>query len=228
VAKLGSPKQVPIDDPMLIEACKTKQLTCIHPEEAHVPGARRASENLVAVLPLTDVHGRLWGVVTVQAMPFQAMSRDNLSLLAVLGGHLGDVMALSAGGGAHQFHASLLRCHRDAREHGLSAALLALVVDSKQAPLKLCDELLELQRGLDQQWLTHNRRGQRALMRVMPLTDAEGVRGYLQRIDTWAKDRYGKSLSDLGVRAHQIALDGIGRAEDKLLALKKATDSHVA
>lgn len=235
VAKLGNPKPVPIDDPMLLQAIRTKQLTCIRPEENPTPqvpsedsGPTYISEMLLAVIPLSDVNGKLRGVITVQAMPFEAISRDHLNLLAVIGGHLGDLLALGAGGGAFEFNTALRRSHIDARDHRLAATLMGLRLNPKQAPESLWQEVLELHRGLDQPWLTHDRQGDPALLLVMPLTDAEGARGFLARLDRHCQDRYGKSLGEAGVRAHPVLIDGSGEALDKLRALKEACEIHVA
>lgn len=232
-AKLGNPKPVRLDDPLLLQALKTKQLTCIRPEQALLPAGEEpspdvVSQTLLAVLPLVDVSGRLWGVVAVQAMPFAALNREHLNLLAVLGGQMGDMLALAAGGAVEQFHTCLLRSHIDARDHGMTAMLLALVIDPQLAPRALLSSLLERHRALDQEWLTENRHGHRVLLMVMPLTDAEGARGYVQRLENFCQDHLGKPLQDLGVRVQQVVLDGNGAAQDKLLALKEACEIHGA
>lgn len=233
-AKLGNPAWVPLGDPLLEQALKTRQLTCIRPEGAPVPltEAQRPSvaETLTAVIPLGDVHGRLWAVVAVQAMPFEALSLNHLPLLAVIGGHMGDLLSLPAGGGVHQFHTCLLRCHRDAREHGLPAMLVGLALDPALDPPSLLDEMLAQDRGLDQQWLTCNRHGQRVLVLVMPLTDAQGAERFVLRLESWHQARYGRPLSGSGVQIHQVALDGVGRAQDKLrqLKVKESCDVHGA
>lgn len=231
VAKLGNPKPILIDDPMVLQALDTKQLTCIKPEEtlplaADQSGTLRRSESALAVLPLVDVHERVWAVVTVQAMPFESFSSDHLTLLAVLGGQMGDLMALGPVGGLQQFHTCLLRSHSDARDNGLSAVLIGLVVDREVAPPNLLRGLLDQHRGLDQQWLARNPKGHDVILMVMPLTDADGARGFLQRLEAWCSDGFGRSLSAAGVRAHQVLLDGSGQAQDKLRALRTACELH--
>jgi hypothetical protein len=233
VAKLGNPKPVPIDDPMLLEACKTRQLTCVKPEEpqslaSEQPAAPRSSETLLAMLPLLDVHGGLRGVVAVQAMPFEALSRDHLNLLSVLSGHLGDLLALAWGSGAAQFHTCLLRSHSDARTHNVAAMLLGVLIDPELAPPTLFNALLEQHRDLDHQWLTRNRRGQRVLLMVMPLTDSEGAAGFVHRLEAWSRLRYSKPLAEVGVRIHQLELNGVGRAKDRLQVMKDTCELHDA
>jgi hypothetical protein len=225
VARLGNPPELQADAPLLVEALRARQLTCIRPEDtatAKEGGGDSGSEKtLIAAMPLIDVHGHLWAVVVVHAMPFEALNREHLNLLAVLGGHLGDLLALASGGGAYQFHAALLRSQSDAREHHLPAMLHALVLTPGQAPPDLWSELLEQSRGIDQQWVTRTRRGHNVLLLVMPLTDAEGERAFRQRLDTWSQARYGKPLGGLGVRSHCLPLDGVGPAQDRLRELKE-------
>jgi hypothetical protein len=228
-SKLGNPKPIELADPLLAEAFRSKQFACIRPEAMADPGENgtaRTSRTLLGVLPLSDVHGRIWGVVTVQVMPFEAFNEDHLSLLAVLGGHLGDMLALAGGGAVYQFHSSLLRSHKDASEHNLSATLVGIVSDPALAPPALWSAILERHRAIDQQWLLRNRHGHRVLFVVMPLTTAEGARGFVQRLSELCQDRCTKSLGEAGVRIHQIPLDGTGTAKDKLRALKEACEVH--
>ena len=98
------------------------------------------------------------------------------------------------------------------------------MVDPARAPPTLWSTLLDQHRDLDQQWLLLNRHGHRVLLMVMPLTDAEGAKGFLQRLDQWCKIQHGTSLIDAGVRVHQVALDGVGLAQSKLRALRKTCE----
>lgn len=226
-AKLGSPKPIPLDDPLLVQALRSKQLTCVRPEEppsaqGEPPEPVQTSKLLLCAVPLVDVNDRILGVVAVQALPFDALSRDNLSLLAVIGGYLGDLLAQAAGGGAAQFHTSLLRCQHDARAHRLAAMLLGISVDAKRAPPELLGELVEQHRSLDQHWMTTDAQGNPLLLLVMPLTDEEGARAYEERLDALCQERHGKTLHELGARCRPVVLDGRGQADDKLRAVKAA------
>jgi hypothetical protein len=228
---LGNPKPIALDEPLLHEALSSKRFVCIRPEDTagvtqEEAGAGRAAHTLIAALPLVDVHQRIFGVVTVQMMPFEALNQDHLKLLAVLGGHLGDMLALAAGGAVYQFHASLLRSHQDAGEHNLSAMLVGLVSDPALGPPTLWSEILQRHRAIDQQWLTSNRHGHRVLLIVMPLTNAEGARGFVQRLEDLCQDLLARPLGAAGVRVHQVVLDGAGSAKDKLAVLKKACELH--
>jgi hypothetical protein len=239
VAKLGSPEVVRIGDPMLAQALRERRLVCIRPDateltqptagmattQSAADGTQR-SRTLLAVLPLTDVQDRIWGVVAVQAMPFEALSHDHLALLSVLGGHMGDLLALGAAGGLTQFHSCLLRSQRDAQAYNLAATLMGLVVDASLAPPSLWSGLLQQHRGLDQLWLTHNRAGQQVLLLVLPLTSNEAARGFIARLESWCQDTHRLSLAAAGVRIHQLALDGKGEGADKLRALREACDIH--
>ncbi|MBL9007042.1 MAG: hypothetical protein JNJ46_22485 [Myxococcales bacterium] len=241
VARLGNPEPIRIGDPMVVQAMQEKRLICIRPHETVLAapssakvevgttaGAPLHSKMLLAVLPLTDVWSRTWGVVTIQALPFEALNRDHLALLAVLGGQMGDLLALGAAGSMVQFHACLLRSQHDARCFNLPAMLIGIAVDQNLSPPSLFSEILDQHRGLDQQWLMHNAQGHRVLLTVLPLTDAEASRGFVQRLEVWCQTTYGKPLADCGVRVRQVALDGEGAAQDKLRTLQKACDIHAA
>jgi hypothetical protein len=59
---------------------------------------RNAAEgsHVLAAVPLVDADGRVRAVVSVRDMPFVALHAETLNLLAILGGHLGDLVSRAA------------------------------------------------------------------------------------------------------------------------------------
>jgi hypothetical protein len=85
VASLGPAGDDPADDPLVREAARA----------GAVMSVRDASERtgILAAVPLTDVKGRVHGIVAVHDLPFIALQEDTLALLAVIGGHVGDLLS---------------------------------------------------------------------------------------------------------------------------------------
>jgi hypothetical protein len=83
VATLGA-ETTGQDDPLVREAVRSGEVVSVRDLPAAVT-------TLVAV-PLADVRGRVHAVVAVHDLPFLVLHQDTLTLLAVLGGHLGDLM----------------------------------------------------------------------------------------------------------------------------------------
>jgi polysaccharide biosynthesis protein PelD len=88
VAALGQAAEVDLDHPMVRDALDSREVTSVREERMAI----RDSAPLACV-PLVDSSDRLWGLILVQEMPFLAMGEQNMKLLAVLGGRVGDWLA---------------------------------------------------------------------------------------------------------------------------------------
>lgn len=91
-AVLGRPEAMTSDDPLLVHALRTGQLT-------YIPAATRpdrsrnfAKSPLLAAIPFVDSSGEIAAVLCVQAMPFISFEKRNLETMATLGGHFADVV----------------------------------------------------------------------------------------------------------------------------------------
>jgi hypothetical protein len=84
VAALGPATPV-ADDPLVARASRL----------GHVVSVRDLPEGsgVLAAVPLVDVEGRVAAVVAVHDMPFASLHADTLTLLATLGGQLGDLLS---------------------------------------------------------------------------------------------------------------------------------------
>jgi polysaccharide biosynthesis protein PelD len=88
VASLGQAAEVDLEHPMVRDALDSREVTSVREERMAI----RDSAPLACV-PLVDSSDHLWGVILVHEMPFVAMSEQNMKLLAVLGGRVGDWLA---------------------------------------------------------------------------------------------------------------------------------------
>ena len=126
--------------------------------------AERGTE-LLAAIPFADSRGRMWAVLAVREMLFVAFHADNLKLLAVLGGHVGDILAYGAGWSSadDSTRASFLVTSSgrstDRSRFDLPAVLVAMAFSRSERAEALAQQILGARRGLDQALLLRSRPG---------------------------------------------------------------------
>jgi hypothetical protein len=195
VAMLGL-EAAPADDPLLREAVRRGEVVSVR----DLPLAVTA---LVAV-PLVDVSGRVHAVVAVHDLPFLFLHHDTLTLFAVLGGHLGDLMArtLARPIDAHAsraFCTSVSRALGEARRHAVPGALAVVelrAAPGEHAPRLLACFLAAQRRVTDEAEIIVGDDGVVRVVVLLALTGAAGLRSYLARLDELARTR----ARELGTR----------------------------
>jgi len=170
-----------------------------------------SGRELLAVVPLVDVTGHVWAILCIREMPFIALQEENLRLFAVLGGHIGDILAAAQ----HQngpepelsaFMTDLRRALIDHRQHGLPAVILTLVFPADHPDAEEMVQLFISQsRGLDRTWQPSD--DPRLLFLLMPLTHLEELPPYRNRLDRALAERFGQGMEALGIRLHAHALN---------------------
>jgi len=211
LATFGQGAYIEPDDPLLREALERGQAASLKADYARDQASLIG--RLLLVVPIVDFQGRIWAVVAVQQMPFRAFSRENLRLLAVLGGHVGDLLTRRLEGvtialsEAQDFVYELERCLADTRLHGLEASLVALrLADAALAP-DLQSLIMGSHRGLDRPLVLDHRSGQPLILVLMPLTDDGGVMGYLHRLERMVKEQFGRDgLEAAGIQVRHWRL----------------------
>ena len=169
--------------------------------------------SLQACIPLIDAEGRLLAILAVRQMPFFAFQDRTLSLLALLGGHIADLMRRDPhvlqlpDADAQQFTLQLKRSLMDVEQHTLPAGLFAFELTRHN------DELTRLlersQRGLDLHLPVRNNRDNHLLLVLLPLTSPQGTEGYLARINVLLHEHFGieSDMQSLGVRVLPFNLE---------------------
>jgi hypothetical protein len=161
-------------------------------------------------------------------MPFLSVHEDTFELLAVLGRHIGDILmrrARPVGETQVRFslQESLERSVVDAKKSGLPAVLIACQVIDADCRYSLVDHCCKSSRGLDQSWISVNRRGESVIVKLLPLTDEAGASSYLARLESeQAADCMAK-----GILTHRWMLDGLRSADELLVGLCTVCDMNV-
>lgn len=217
LASLGEPEPLAADD-LLARLCLERgELVSIR-QELLEQGEQGTYSQLQLCIPLADVEGNVLALVGVRQMPFFMFHERNFNLLAILAGHIADLLISDRAAlalesyGAQSFSQHLKRCLRDADKHELPASLFAFELPAGPEGEELLRLLEASRRGLDIQLQAVNGRGLRTLLVLLPLTSGEGAQGYLSRVQLLLGDRYGqqRSLEDLGVRSHGYQIEGGG------------------
>lgn len=199
LATLGRPMPLERDDPLLREALRTGQAVAVSADQ------ETRGTALMAVVPIVDFDGRLWGVVTIDELPFVALQAENLNLLSAFGGHIGDCLArwthLTTGeaDARGHFENDLRRALVEARRCASPAVVLALSVGADWQESGLLEKLMLNGRSLDRLLIDRNESGGITLLKLMPCTDPAGAESYRFRLQMLARSHLGDSHeTDLG------------------------------
>ncbi len=218
LATLGDMDVLDPDDRMVRLCLEKGELISIR-EEFLERGDQDAFSALQVCIPLVDTEDSILGVLAIRQMPFFVFNDRTLSLLALLAGHVADLLRSDAtalqlhDADGQSFSQQLRRSLVDVEEHDLDASLCMFELTEPNP------ELLRLfadsQRGLDLQIHLVNDRGHDCILVLMPLTSTEGSRGYLTRLQYQLAERFGqgRTLDDVGVRVMFFEMDPTGRRE---------------
>ena len=157
----------------------------------------------LAAVPISDVSDHVHAVLVVEDMPFVALQEENLKLLAVLGGHIGDLLTLTKEKQGEdvasiRFEKELSRAILDCRRYALPSMLVTIRIPVSELTEDIESLLLRQVRGLDRLLTEENGQG-RLLRLLMPLTGPLEMHGWQQRIDRILHEQLGRNLAALGL-----------------------------
>lgn len=200
VAHIGAYHDVRPDDPLLLHAVEEKKLVSVQTE--YRDRLSDLDTDLLLALPLIDSRQSLIGMVAVKAMPFFNFQPRTLRLLAILAGHMADMIQEqlqvpeSVTADWRQFLFQLARASLDARLHRLPASLVRLSFPENGAMERVAERVRRLRRGLDVIAELPGDVGY-GLALLLPLTDELGLAAYLQRLDDDIREHTGQPLEAL-------------------------------
>ncbi|WP_042879876.1 PelD GGDEF domain-containing protein [Cupriavidus necator] len=209
-------------DPLVRHCLETRQLAHLRAEGLQ----HDAQTRYVAVAPVLAGSDHLIGVLVVERMPFLSLTYENLQMLMVLLGfyadgveHAGATRAIQAAapGCPYAFALDYARLSRLRRETGIDSSVVALVFDLDPERDALFDQVVRSRRALDVAWPVVNSH-HRAMLTLMPLSDAQAVSAYLVRIEDMLRAQFGTDFTSAGIGVYTLAVPGSG-SEDALLKL---------
>ncbi|MDD2885223.1 MAG: PelD GGDEF domain-containing protein [Dechloromonas sp.] len=212
VATMGQFSSLAADDPLLTESLASGRL-------CHIGGADKASlerTHYLIAAPLVNLAKETYGIVLVEKMPFFALQDEILQTINLFLGYFTDGMTL--GSWSRQLRESyplcpepfafeLLRLLHVRRGTGVSSVIVALEIRRTAGSGGLIQQILRMKRALDEVWLAIGEEAD-VLATLMPLSNTASAEGYIARLETWAKQKGGKTLAEMGVFSHVHTVNG--------------------
>lgn len=197
VAVHGNMGDLPVFDPLLKLALKKRELVSVklasHATDTHDSG-------LLAVVPLVDSQGHLHGVLAVKDMHFMAFQQENLNILALLGGFVGDMLTRSRGAAQSRsawFLAELDTALRFAHSNSVTSSLLCLKFEETEHVDAVSKMVSTSIRSLDSSWFPTTKDGITTVVILLPLIADTQCNAYLSRIGRSVRSDFELELQDL-------------------------------
>ena len=190
------------DDPLVRYAARLGEVVSIRDAGEESP--------VLAAVPLADVEGQVHAVVAVRDMPFVALHDEALELLALLGGHVGDVLshALAPALQAQRFFRSVSRAVEDTRRHRVPASLVMVEVRAAagqpSAARRLAAQLAAQRRLTDDAAVLRDAEAHAAVAILLRFTGADGLERYRARLERFVREELGGGAG-ISIRAWLLA-----------------------
>ncbi|HDZ57383.1 MAG TPA: sugar transporter [Pseudomonas xinjiangensis] len=215
LAAMGEMAELDSNDPLVRLCIEKGDLVSVR-EEFIERGEHRSFSSLQACVPLIDTEDNLLAILAIRKMPFFVFNDRTLSLLALLAGHVADLLQSDAkalkldDADSQSFSQQLRRALIDVEQHNLSGSLIVLELNEPNE--QLMRVFADSQRGLDLQLRVRNGRGRDCVLILMPLTSAEGARGYIKRLEQLLAERFGQNrgFTELGLHLMHYELEPSG------------------
>jgi len=182
VATHGDMGKLPVFDKLLKLAIQQRKVISIKldalAEDKHQNG-------LLAVVPIVDSSEKIHGVLAIRDMHFMAFQQENLNLLSLLGGYVGDMLSRSKGHADSQgawFMAELETALRFARTNSVETSLIALKLKRFDGEQQVAEHISANLRSLDASWQLQSKDGTQIVMILLPLINRKQSEGYLVRL----------------------------------------------
>jgi len=208
------PEQSPVDSLIVREALEKAEMISVLSTDSGSP--RYVDGDILAVVPIQDMTGFIHAVLIVFRIPFLRFNNETLSLIAVMGASIGDLLHET---GVEQqseteagvvFQHELKRSIRYARHHGVEAHVVSLEMHENLS----LNGLLAQRRSLDTVWLRRHRDGHPIVLWLMPFTDAFAVAGFQARMNVWGSQQHAvEAGDDAQLTFHLFSVAGKGDAD---------------
>ncbi|TXI79382.1 MAG: GAF domain-containing protein [Dechloromonas sp.] len=221
LATIGTTTALNGDDPLIQQALDTLALCHISQAQAE----QQTQTRYLIAAPLINLNGDLYGLLTVEEIPFFSLQDETLQTINLLLGYYTDGLAVHALAEPvcealplcpPEFAFEVQRLHHLRQTTGIGSMIVALEFLPKAVEQDLPLQMMRMKRSLDEHWLIPA--GDRQILAtLMPLGDTSTGEGYLARLEAWAQQKSGKSLAEIGVFPHILPLN----AEDPIPVLKR-------
>jgi len=178
-----------------------------------------------------DFNDHLHGVLVIQDMHFMAFQQDNLNILSLLGGYIGNLLTRLRGQSHSKtawFLSELDAALRFSTQHGVQSSLLCLQLDDSEASVSVARFLSQNIRGLDSSWLPITRSDNSAVAILLPLLSDEQCDSYIQRASKLVEKTYGFPLTEILLESGAMQLQPGDTRKSCMEFIKEYADLDMA
>ena len=219
-----------VDDMLLLEALRTKQLTTLVAAGRKDPSAAGKTRCLAAI-PFVDTGGKVHGILCVEAMPFIAFERRNLETLFMLGGHFADILSTRGEdtalerGRRYEFEVRMNRALKDLRDFDLPCTVFGLLMQRGGAVNDVVEVVLgSALRVLDFPLVLRDAEGNYAVYILLPMTTEENAQALGERFSQMVEDELDTTMFLAGAYQFFHGLKKEESVEGHELLLRKAIE----
>jgi hypothetical protein len=218
-----------VDDPLV-------QQVLLYNRLCHVSQTLETQQQLsryLIVAPLIGVDGENYGLLVVEEIPFFSLQEETLQTINLLLGYYTDGLTMhelaqpilaEIPDCPPEFAFEIQRLWHIRQISAVNSIIVALEILPRASQQDMPRQIQRLKRSLDENWLIEGANRQ-TLATLMPLSDESAAEGYLARLETWAQQKSGQTLAEIGIFGHILHID-----QEQPLAilnqLKKLTDAQ--
>ncbi len=190
-------------DPLIRKALRQKCVVSVLPEMYTSKSESELKTGLLAVIPIKDISGYLWGLIVVNEMHFTAFQEENLNLMQLIGSYSGDLLSRAENifytKEDHQsFIYDLKHSWHIAGECGLTSSLICMTFETEAAAENIFSAVTRRLRSLDQALLSNNQDNHPVIFLIMSLMTETEYLDFRTSFDLHLKERLGHSVEELG------------------------------
>ena len=165
------------------------------------------TSSYLVVAPIRASSGELLGLLLVSDMPFLALERETLQIMAVILAYFADHARAAADSrnilAAYpdcppMFAAELVKMARLHRDLEITSSMAIINIPSLAGQNEICVAMERLQRGLDHSWRHENGMFVQ-FVTLMPFSGPAGIEGYKSRMSDFLRNNYGLAFNRDGV-----------------------------
>jgi len=225
VAIHGSMGELPQFDNLLKVALKERKLVSVKLEAL---AEDKHQEGLLAVVPIVDSNDNVHGILAIRDMHFMAFQQENLNLLSLLGGYIGDMLSRSRGLANSRgawFMAELETALRFARTNSVKSSLLCMRLRKFDGSEAVAESISTNLRSLDASWQPKTRDGGELIVILLPLITQSQAEGYLGRLSENVQKEFGVGLDKVVTQCRVLQVDKSVSRDDCVAFIQNKTPS---
>lgn len=230
LAVQGNMAELKEDDQLVRGALTHGALVSILPKMHGRESSEEPITDLLAVIPIKDISGHLWGIVAVSEINFSAFQAENLNLMQLIGSYAGNLFSQAenifyAEGDKQAFIAELESIWRLAKESDVISSLISITFHKILLPHEDFETaIIKRIRGLDHIWL-YNKKKQLVIFLLMPLMTSSEYFNFRKSLNASLRERFGYGVEEAGGLFHHLEIQGSHRFSDYVAFIEEKINS---